>query len=154
VRWPEDPLADGDNRPRRWPASLLAAAGLGVALVGGLTVTSTAGGQRDAPAARSVLETDPATEPTGRAGLPHGGTAPPPSPVTTPQPAAPTEPPAVPAPATILAPVPLPAPQAETVAVGSPGRDCSVDGSTAVTDTGRSLVCTARGGGRLRWRLT
>jgi hypothetical protein len=153
VRWLED-----RSMPRplsaRWTAALAAAATVGFALVGGITVTGPAGSERPDDGGGTALTTDPATEPTGRGGLRHAEAAP-----TSAAPEAPVVPPAPQvAPAVTTAPAPAPAPVAvpavDTVTVGSPGKPCPAEGAVAATDSGQELVCSARGGGQLRWRLT
>ncbi|WP_448627777.1 hypothetical protein [Geodermatophilus sp. URMC 64] len=149
MRWSED----RSTRPlsARWTAALVAAAGVGFALVGGLTVTAPAGSQR--PDDGSSLRTDPATEPTGRGGLPHGEAAP-----TSTVPEAPVVPsapqPAPPGTTTAPSPEPVAVPAADAVGGDSPGKPCPAEGSVAVTAADRPLVCILGGSGQLRWRVS
>ncbi|MGY1806894.1 hypothetical protein ACI8AF_05945 [Blastococcus sp. SYSU D00669] len=146
MRWTEHLTPVEAVRPGRWTAGLVAAAGLGVALVGGLTAATPAGTERDVPAPPGMA-TDAPAEPTGRGGLPVA--VPTPSPTTSPAPAAPPAP--VGAPQT-GAQQPAAVAVADVVPVGEPGRPCATEGAAAVTAAGRALVCTARGSGQLRWR--
>ncbi|MGY1601612.1 hypothetical protein [Geodermatophilus sp. SYSU D00815] len=152
MRWTEDASPAGAARPGRWVAGLLAAAAVGVALVGGLTAVAPAGVEREAPRPPAVVP-DGGAEPTGGDELLQGTPTPSPTPSAVPTlaPLAPPEPVVVPAPSTAQAP-PAAVPAADVVPVGEPGRACPFEGATAVSQAGRALVCTAPGGSDLRWR--